>query len=167
MHSARVWLRLACGGLLVAATPAAAKWELMSIKGSPTSAVLMGVHTPTANKGTVPVSATVAFDTETTIDGEVIYNTSTCAEDTPGAFSQPKKADTNGKFTLGTIQGKLANGACPNTTFTFAAYAYTWTNKKSKNGAVDKATLVYKAAYGGSTWDYKFVNTLTLSKGKE
>jgi hypothetical protein len=56
----------------------------------------------------------------------VVYNSQTCQELDEGAWTvgtKPRK----GHFSFRNVTAHLSNGACPNTTFTFAGIFYTWT----------------------------------------
>jgi hypothetical protein len=68
--------------------------------------------------------------TKTFMAAFVEYNTSTCAEISPGSWSVTT-APTLGGNSFGTVTGMLGNGDCPGMTFTFAAIYYKWTSAVS------------------------------------
>jgi len=54
------------------------------------------------------------------------YNTGTCEQISPGAWTLETPKPKYGKVTYGKVTGTLSNGACPGHTYTFAAIYYTW-----------------------------------------
>jgi hypothetical protein len=55
-----------------------------------------------------------------------------CSQVDTGSWSVDKKPKY-GKTSFGTVTGKLANGDCPNKTYTFAAIYYEWTEHNNKS----------------------------------
>jgi YVTN family beta-propeller protein len=80
------------------------------------------------------------------VQGWVEYNTSTCAQIDVGTTTITKHAsgDKIGKITIGTGQGKLNNGDCSTTTFTFSEAHYEWTADSSVKALTDPFTLDWK-----------------------
>jgi hypothetical protein len=73
------------------------------------------------------LSYTVFPNVQILVDAWVEYNTSTCAEISPGSWTITTPP-TNGVTATGIISGSLGNGDCPGDTFQFAAIYYTWTS---------------------------------------
>lgn len=88
--------------------------------------------TPVVAPDAVPgaFSYNVFPKTKTSMAAFVEYNTSTCAEISPGSW-KVTTAPKLGSNEFGTVTGTLANGACPGVIFTFAAIYYTWTSAVS------------------------------------
>jgi hypothetical protein len=73
------------------------------------------------------LSFTVFPNVQILVDAWVEYDTSTCAEISPGSWTITTPP-TNGVTATGIVSGSLGNGDCPGDTFQFAAIYYTWTS---------------------------------------
>jgi hypothetical protein len=91
----------------------------------------------------IPVTDTGsgALNAKTYIDGWVYYDTKTCKQIGVSHLFDVPATDRVGVWGNGFATGHLGNGACPNTTFTFTAIYFTWTNSHSKAGAVETQTV--------------------------
>ncbi len=100
------------------------------------------------------MAPTIPRYTKTLMAGYTEYNATTCAQVSPGAWSDIKNGPSNGTVTTGTLKGTLGNGACPGT-FTFAVIYYEWTVHNNKS-----ATDGFDATW--STPDEEFYYPLTF-----
>ncbi len=80
----------------------------------------------------------------TPIYGYVEYNSATCAEISPGAWTLETPAPKYGKVTFGQLSIKQPSGAaCPGKTFTYAFVFYEWEEHNNK-ALEDKVTARWK-----------------------